>query len=59
MRRLETTAVGTIGRPDSLARATIPGPATRARFGTSAVIATETPDSSWRISSRIADTPPL
>ena len=53
------TAVGTIGRPDSLASAMIPSPATRARFGTSAVMATETPDPSWRISSRIASAPPL
>ena len=42
-RRLVTTAVGAIGRPESRASATMPAPATRARLGTSAVIATDTP----------------
>ena len=47
------------GAAESFASVTMPNPATRARFGTSAVIATETPDSSWRRSSRMAGKPPL
>ena len=58
-RRLATTAVGAIGRPERRASMTMPSPATRARLATSAVIATEAPPSSWRSNSRIAGAPPL
>ena len=40
MNRLVTMANGKIGRPDSRASMMTPRPATRARFGTSAVVAT-------------------
>ena len=40
MKRLVTIAKGTIGRPDSRASMMMPSPATRERFGTSAVEAT-------------------
>ena len=58
-RRLVTTAVGAMGRPESRASVTMPEPAMRARLGTSAVIATETPSASARSIPRIAGAPPF
>ena len=48
MRRLVTTATGTIGRPDNCASVTMPWPQTRAIFGMSAVITTISPSLSAR-----------
>ena len=59
MRRLVTTAIGTIGRPEMRASVTMPRPATRATFGTSAVIATVAPPSSSRRSAIRALAPPF
>ena len=58
MRRLVTTATGTIGRPDSCASVTMPGPQTRDIFGMSAVITTISPSASARSMPRMAATPP-
>ena len=59
MNRLVTIANGMIGRPDSRASMMMPRPATRARFGTSAVVATFQLSSSACTISLNAPTPPL
>ena len=59
MRRLVTTATGTIGRPEERARVTMPLPQMRAIFGTSAVITTISPSASARSMARSAAAPPL
>jgi hypothetical protein len=59
MRRLVTTATGTIGRPDRRARVTMPSPQARAIFGTSAVMTTISPPSRARSMARSACAPPL
>jgi hypothetical protein len=53
-----TIANGMIGRPDSRASMMMPSPTTRARFGTSAVVATFHFSSSACSISRNAPTPP-
>ncbi len=59
MNRLVTIANGMIGRPDSRASMIRPRPTTRARFGTSAVVATFQLSSSASTISLKAPTPPL
>ena len=59
MKRLVTIANGMIGRPDSRASMMRPSPTTRARFGTSAVVATFHLSSSACSISLKAPTPPL
>ncbi len=59
MRRLVTTAIGTIGRPEMRASVTMPSPATRATFGTSAVMAMVAPASSCCASAMSALAPPF
>ena len=56
--RLVATAIGTIGRPEWRASWTMPSPATRETFGTSAVIATLAPSFRQRIASMKPRRPP-
>ena len=59
MRRLVTTATARIGRPEARAKAMMPGPTIRARFGTAAVSTMVSPAASLRTIARKALAPPF